>query len=534
MPSPDVSNGSGSQSKSGSNEEVFGGRGGFASAKTTPIENAATTMAGDDVFVLMPTGGGKSLCYQLPAVCTTGRTRGVTFVVSPLKSLMEDQVRSLQDKGVDVVMFIREARARLMGELGTKPSLVYVTPEKLEKSDDMKNILNTLLREGQLARFVIDEAHCVSTWGRDFREAYQGLGFLRREYQGVPIMALTATANAKVRADVINKLGITGCVELIQSFNRPNLHYEVRKKGKNIVSDIASYIRVHHHNQTGVIYCLSRNKCEEMAKQLRDKYSISARHYHAQITPQDKSEVQAAWNSGECKIIVATIAFGMGIDKPDVRFVIHHQIPISLSGYYQETGRAGRDGKPAKCILYYCYSDCHSMNRLIDKNKDSRMLSYEEKQRQKDDVRQVVQYCQNTTDCRRTQVLAYFSEKFNPIQCYKMCDNCTNHRDGMHPEDMTDVACTILELVRTISNSRATMNNVIDAFRGSKNKAVCDKGLDRFPMSGQGKQYSRELVERIFQHLVAAAALREDLYQNKMGYNNPYIVVGSEYSCMTH
>ncbi|CAE6425387.1 unnamed protein product [Rhizoctonia solani] len=506
---------------------------GLESFRTNQARAVDATMSGQDVFVLMPTGGGKSLCYQLPAVCTTGRTRGVTFVVSPLKSLMLDQVRQLRAKGIDVIMFssdqsakvAREARTRLVTK-GTKPALVYVTPEKLEMSGDMRNILDNLMRQGQLARFVIDEAHCVSTWGRDFREAYQGLGFLRQSYPGIPIMALTATANAKVRQDVIVKLGITGCEELVQSFNRPNLHYEVRKKNKGVVTDIANYIRAHHHEQTGVIYCLSRAKCEEVAKELRNKHDITARHYHAAMTANDKSETQAAWISGECRVIVATIAFGMGIDKPDVRFVIHHQIPMSLSGYYQETGRAGRDGKPAQCILYYNYADKNSMERMIEQGgKDGKPLSYEEQQRQKDDIRQVVQYCQNTMDCRRSLVLAYFSEQFNPLHCFKTCDNCVNS-EGMRKEDMTEAACMALELVESVAASRPTMNQAIDAFRGSKSKALREKGWDRSPMFGKGLEYSRETAERLFQHLVAADALREELYQNKMGYSNSFMVLG--------
>ncbi|CAE6521724.1 unnamed protein product [Rhizoctonia solani] len=506
---------------------------GLESFRTNQAPAVDATMSGQDVFVLMPTGGGKSLCYQLPAVCTTGRTRGVTFVVSPLKSLMIDQVRQLRAKGIDVIMFnsdqsakaAREARARLVNK-GTKPALVYVTPEKLEMSGDMRNILDNLMRQGQLARFVIDEAHCVSTWGRDFREAYQGLGFLRQSYPGIPIMALTATANSKVRQDVIFKLGITGCVELVQSFNRPNLYYEVRKKGKGVVTDIASYIRSHHHEQTGVVYCLSRAKCEEVAKELRERHNITARHYHAAMTAGDKSETQAAWISGECRVIVATIAFGMGIDKPDVRFVIHHQIPMSLSGYYQETGRAGRDGKPAQCILYYNYGDKTSMERMIEQGgKDGKPLSLDEQQRQKDDIRQVVQYCQNKMDCRRSLVLAYFSEQFNPLHCIKTCDNCVNS-EGMVNEDMSKVACMALELVDDLAASRPTMIQAIDIFKGSKNKVLREKGWDRTPMFGKGQDHSRETVERIFQHLVTADALREELYQNKMGFSNAFIALG--------
>ncbi|KAG9092660.1 ATP-dependent DNA helicase sgs1 [Ceratobasidium sp. UAMH 11750] len=511
---------------------------GLQSFRTNQARAVDATMEGRDVFVLMPTGGGKSLCYQLPAVCTTGRTRGVTFVVSPLKSLMEDQVRNLQTKGIDVVMFSsdqtvaagREARNRLTDQRGQKPALAYVTPEKLERSGDMQKILDTLYQRGELARFVIDEAHCVSTWGRDFREAYQGLDILRKRFPGVPIMALTATANSKVRKDIINKLGIVGCEQLVSSFNRPNLHYEVRKKAKNVVVDIANYICAHHSKQAGIIYCLSRANCEDVAMQLREKHNINARHYHAGMAAKDKHETQTAWNSGECDVIVATIAFGMGIDKPDVRFVIHQQIPMSMSGYYQETGRAGRDGKPAQCILFYNFGDKGAMDRLIERggNKEGRQqLSREEQQRQKDDLRQVVQFCQNTTDCRRTQILAYFSEQFDSRECYKTCDNCVNHIDGVELEDMSDMARMALELAGGGESVRPTMNNLIDAFRGSKNKAVQDKRLNELPTFSKGMHLTKELVERIFQHLAAADALKEELYTNSKGFCNPYMVLGT-------
>ncbi|QRV86165.1 ATP-dependent DNA helicase RecQ [Ceratobasidium sp. AG-Ba] len=509
---------------------------GLQSFRTNQARAVDATMEGNDVFVLMPTGGGKSLCYQLPAVCTTGRTHGVTFVVSPLKSLMEDQVRNLLAKNIDVVMFSgdqsaaasRDARTRLMSR-DNKPALAYVTPEKLEKSTDMQYILDVLERQGCLARFVIDEAHCVSTWGRDFREAYQGLGVLRQRYPNVPIMALTATASAKVRRDIMNKLGIPGCVELVSSFNRPNLHYEVRKKSKGVVTDIANYIKAHHFKQAGVVYCLSRKGCEEVAKELREKHGINARHFHAGMAARDKQETQHAWNVGECDVIVATIAFGMGIDKPDVRFVIHHQIPMSMSGYYQETGRAGRDGKPAQCVLFYNFGDKSAMDRMIEQpnQKEGRQqLSFEEQQRQKDDLRHVVQFCQNTWDCRRSQILAYFSEQFKSEHCFKTCDNCVNHVEGTGREDMTETAQMALELASGAEGSRATMNNLVDAFRGSKNRAINDKGLNQLPMFGKGASLSRELVERIFQHLLADNALKEDLYQNSKGYSNTYISPG--------
>ncbi|ELU44675.1 RecQ type DNA helicase Rqh1 [Rhizoctonia solani AG-1 IA] len=497
---------------------------GLESFRTNQAPAVDATMSGQDVFVLMPTGGGKSLCYQLPAVCTTGRTRGVTFVVSPLKSLMIDQVRQLRSKGVDVIMFssdqsakaAREARNRLVAR-GPKPSLAYVTPEKLERSGDMRSILDKLMRSGELARFVIDEAHCVSTWGRDFREAYQGLGFLRQSYPGIPIMALTATANAKVRRDVMNKLGIADCVELVQSFNRPNLHYEVRKKGKGVVADIANYIRAHYHEKSGVIYCLSRAKCEDVANELREKHGISARHYHAAMTVSDKTETQAAWISGECNVIVATVSDSLSIT--DISLIAPlKRLPLAWE-LTSQTLLPG-NGPCGSRWQDYCYADKNSMERMIEQGgKDGKPLSFEEQQRQKDDIRQVIQYCQNTMDCRRSQVLAYFSEQFDPRHCLKTCDNCVNS-EGMRNEDMTEVAQMALEFVESIANSRPTMIQTIDAFKGSKAKTFRDKGWDRSPMFGKGTDLSRETAERLFQHLVAADALREELYQNRAGYTS--------------
>ena len=304
----------------------------LTSFRTNQLEAITATMEGKDVFVLMPTGGGKSLCYQLPAVCRTGATRGVTVVVSPLRSLMTDQVQHLLDKGVDVVSFsgdlssddLREARTKLLSN--RPPQLLYITPEKLDKSGDTKNILTRLHNGGMLARFVIDEAHCMSTWGRDFRDSvstifyiiqsppncsqYKDLDKLRQLYPNVPIMALTATATSHCVQDVVKLLGIGGCVMLKQSFNRPNLFYDVRKKGggKTLMSDINEFITTNHPNESGIIYCLSRNKCEKVAEELRTKFGLRAQHFHAQMTSKEKADAQSAWQKDKCQIIVATVS----------------------------------------------------------------------------------------------------------------------------------------------------------------------------------------------------------------------------------
>ncbi|KAI7486687.1 ATP-dependent DNA helicase [Hortaea werneckii] len=348
------------------------------------IQAINTTLAGKDAFVLMPTGGGKSLCYQLPSLITSGKTRGVTIVVSPLLSLMEDQVQHLNnlrvqafllngESNADAKRHVRDALA--MSEPQKYIQCLYVTPEMLSKNQSLVSLFERLYQRNQLARLVIDEAHCVSQWGHDFRPDYKQLGEIRRKFPGVPVMALTATATENVKVDVIHNLSMKNCEVFTRSFNRPNLFYEVRsKKGKQDVEEIAGLIRDNHRGQTGIIYCLSRKDCENMAKALKKEHKIRAYHYHAGLESPEKTRIQKCWQAGEYQVIVATIAFGMGIDKANVRFVFHHSLPKSLEGYYQETGRAGRDGKPSSCYLFYGFGDATKLRRMID--EDAERLVY--------------------------------------------------------------------------------------------------------------------------------------------------------------
>ncbi|KAJ3573735.1 hypothetical protein NP233_g2250 [Leucocoprinus birnbaumii] len=349
-------------------EFVFG----LKEFRPNQLEAISATLEGKDVFVLMPTGGGKSLCYQLPAVCTSGKTCGVTIVVSPLTALMEDQVSALTAKGVDAFFWSadslqHEVSAKLFSG-DKKPSLLYVTPEKLRASSSCRNLLERLYRQQQLARFAIDEAHCISTWGQDFRSAYQGLGQLRQDYPNVPIIALTATANERTRDDIVDQLRLRNPASFNQSFNRPNLKYYIEKKTK-VLDSIVDFIQRKHPNSSGVIYCLSRRSCQNLTEQLQSK-GLRAEYFHAGLDKDTKNRLLEEWKKDKFRIIVATIAFGMGIDKPDVRFVIHHDLPKSLSGYYQETGRAGRDGKPADCVLYYSYKDFLTICWMIENDND--------------------------------------------------------------------------------------------------------------------------------------------------------------------
>lgn len=501
--------------------------------RTNQLDAINGTLSGKDVFVLMPTGGGKSLCYQLPAIVDSGKTQGVTVVVSPLLSLMEDQVYHLNRLGVQAFFVNGEQPADARNEImsGLKQHnveefirVLYITPEMIAKSTAFNNIFRDLHRRRKLARIVIDEAHCVSQWGHDFRPDYKELGSIRRNYPGVPVMALTATATENVKVDTIHNLGIRGCEVYTMSFNRPNLYYEVRPKpkGKGLLKEIIDIIQNKHHQQSGIIYALSRKKCEELAKQLREEQGIKAHHYHAGMKPEEKSEVQKMWQEGRYQVIVATIAFGMGIDKADVRFVIHHSIPKSLEGYYQETGRAGRDGKRSGCYLFYNYSDMMILKHMVDEGDGS----WEQKERQNAMLRLVIQYCENKSDCRRVQVLAYFAETFRKEDCGAACDNC-NSSTTFATKDFTEYAAPAIKLVQGLTTNErdVTLLQCQDIFRGAYNKKSSgnDRDLEGY---AAGKALERGDVERLFGRLLAEDALEEFNVMNKGGWANQYLRPG--------
>ncbi|UJO23873.1 ATP-dependent DNA helicase hus2/rqh1 [Fulvia fulva] len=490
------------------------------------------TLGGKDAFVLMPTGGGKSLCYQLPSLVRGGKTRGVTIVISPLLSLMEDQVQHLRNLNIQAFLInsetTKEERGFLLDSLKNPDvekfiTLLYVTPEMLSKSAAINNAFARLHQSKRLARLVIDEAHCVSQWGHDFRPDYKEIGEVRKRLPGVPVMALTATATENVRLDTIHNLGIDGCEVFTQSFNRPNLYYEVRMKGKgkSDLNSIASLIKDDHPKQTGIIYCFSRKDCENMANALK-ALGIKAHHYHAGMEGPEKANVQKEWQAGRYHVIVATIAFGMGIDKPNVRFVIHHSIPKSLEGYYQETGRAGRDGKPSSCYLFYGFGDASKQKRFIDEGEGS----HEQKERQRQMLKKMTQYCDNRSDCRRVQVLSYFSERFDPEDCDGGCDNCTSD-SSFHDVDYTDYAEKAIELVRKVHKEKVTLLHCIDVFRGGKSSKITQLSHDSLEEYGWGSELDRTDQERLFYRLLSEDAIREENIVNKSGFAANYIMLGS-------
>ncbi|VUC34466.1 unnamed protein product [Clonostachys rosea] len=492
------------------------------------LEAINATLAGDDAFVLMPTGGGKSLCYQLPAVVKSGKTRGVTIVISPLLSLMQDQVDHMKALGIQAVAFNSECSAQykrqIMGAFNERTpehfvELLYVTPEMVSKSPQFSDALETLYRKNKFARLVIDEAHCVSQWGHDFRPDYKTLGQLRRKFPSVPLMALTATATQNVIVDIKHNLGMNHCQVFSQSFNRPNLTYEVRPKTGNAAATdaIAELILKNYRNVSGIVYTISRKQAEEVAGKLSSDHGIAADYYHAGIEPKEKAEVQTAWQKGEIKVVVATIAFGMGIDKPDVRFVVHHGLPKSLEGYYQETGRAGRDGKPSDCILFYGKGDIRVLKKLISDGEGGA----EQKERQMSMLNRVTAFCDNQADCRRTEVLRYFGEDFTPEQCNKSCDNCKAAL-VFEQKDFSECAVAAIKVVQV--QRRLTPNQCADILLGKAYPASEEKLSGRW--HGMAKGMKKHEVVRVIDKLSAEKAFSESNQVSRYGIAIQYLRVG--------
>lgn len=499
------------------------------------LEAINATLSGKDAFVLMPTGGGKSLCYQLPAIIQSGITRGVTIVISPLLSLMYDQVEHLKKLKIQAFVLNSEVSAQAKREIysslrGNRPEqfveLLYVTPEMVSANPAFVDVVAGLHKNGKLARIVIDEAHCVSQWGHDFRPDYTKLGEFRERFAGVPLIALTATATENVKVDVIHNLGMKGCDVLTQSFNRPNLVYTVLAKNKKaeMMNKIVDLVTNKYRGQTGIIYTLSRKNCEVLANELWEKHGVQAVFYHASLKPEDKKQVQADWQAGKWQVIVATIAFGMGIDKSNVRFVIHHTMPKSLEGYYQETGRAGRDGKLSGCYLFYGYQDTMILRKFIDDGEGGR----DQKERLHSMLNRMVQYCEDKVECRRVQVLGYFGERFSKDDCNGTCDNC-NSKSTYETVDRSDEAKAAINIIQNRDGQDYTVVLVGDIMRGVKSQKVQSLGMEQSRYFGVAKHLKKNECESLIYRLIGEHAFKEDNKTNKKGFTAAYIKLGAAY-----
>lgn len=414
-------------------------------------------LQGKDTFVLMPTGGGKSLCYQLPALLM----EGTAIVISPLIALMKNQVDAVRmvSANDDVAHFLNSSLSKSQvdavkrGVLSGKTKLLYVAPESLTKEENV-----SFLSGVKISFYAVDEAHCISEWGHDFRPEYRRIRPLVNQIGVAPIIALTATATDKVRGDIKKSLGIMDAVEFKSSFNRPNLYYEVRPKTENVEKDIIRFI-LQQKGKSGIIYCLSRKKVEELAEVLRAN-NINARAYHAGMESQVRTQTQDDFIMERLDVIVATIAFGMGIDKPDVRFVIHYDIPKSLEGYYQETGRAGRDGGEGRCITFYSPKDV----RKLEKFMEGKPVSEQEIGRQL--IQETAAYAESSV-CRRKFLLHYFGEEYHQDNCGN-CDNCLHPRSKV---EATEELCHLLTVLGELKD-RFKAGYVIDVLTGRETDEV--------------------------------------------------------------
>ncbi len=432
-----------------------------------------SVLDGRDTLVLMPTGGGKSLCFQLPALMFDG----ITIVISPLIALMKDQVDSLVANGVSAAflnstldadeMDTVERRA-LSGQL----KILYLAPERLA-SDGFQLLLSQL----KVSFIAIDEAHCISEWGHDFRPDYRNLKDLRRSFPSVPVMALTATATPRVREDIVKQLEIQTAQVFLSSFNRPNLHYAIRPKN-NAFGQLVQVLQP-YKNKPVIIYCFSRKDTESLADDLSHA-GFSASPYHAGLDRETRTQTQDKFIRDEVPIIVATIAFGMGIDKPDVRLVVHMDLPKTIEGYYQETGRAGRDGLPSDCILFYTFGDRRKQEFFIEQIEDDA-----ERELATRKLAQVISYCESTT-CRRQFLLKYFGEKWDLSVCTS-CDNCVSVPREMH--DATEIAQKILSAVLR-TNEMFGAVYVMDVLRGSKKERILQNHHETLSVYGIARNVS--------------------------------------------
>lgn len=467
----------------------------FKGEQETIIHNL---LSGNDSFVIMPTGGGKSICYQLPALIMPG----TAIIISPLIALMKNQVDAIRSLSHDsVAHFLNSSLNK--GEItavkkdintGTT-KMLYIAPETLKKDETIE-----FLKSIDISFVAVDEAHCISEWGHDFRPEYRRIKQMVKEIKDVPMIALTATATPKVQSDIIKNLQMTDAVVFKSSFNRPNLYYEVRSKGKKgeAIKEIVSYIKA-RPNKTGIIYCLSRKRVDEIAGILQAN-GIKALPYHAGLDAKVRADHQDKFLMEDADVIVATIAFGMGIDKPDVRFVIHYDIPKSIEGYYQETGRGGRDGLEGECVLFYNPADIEKLEKFLkDKPVAEReigeLLIFE------------TEAFAESAACRRKFLLHYFGEEFPEKDCGKMCDNCR------HPKEKVDgqaAAISALKMIKEIKG-KYNLKHCVDILIGSKTHEVAMSGHHEISSFGVGKDHDDNYWKSVIRQLLLRGLVSKNI-----------------------
>jgi len=474
----------------------------FGYSDFRPLQEAIIqdALAGRDVFALMPTGGGKSLCFQLPALMR----EGLTIVVSPLISLMKDQVDALQTSGIGATFLNsaldrHEAVARLRGLHRGEYRLLYVAPERLMLDTFLERALNW-----NIAQIAIDEAHCISEWGHDFRPEYRELKKFRGHLPDVPIMALTATATERVRADILKQLALRDPRCYVASFNRPNLSYRVVPKSapyEQLVAFITG-----RPNDSGIVYCASRKTADSLARNLSED-GVKAKPYHAGLTARERTQNQELFLRDDVRVITATIAFGMGINKPNVRFVVHHDLPKNIESYYQETGRAGRDGLPSECVLLFSASDVVKQTHFIDEKSEN------EQRIAREQLRQMVHYAE-TRECRRATLLKYFGEEWpanstavdgHGPSLQVSCDGCDNCLTPRQTFDGTIPAQKFLSCVHRIcakSGFGFGLNHVVEVLTGADTHAIRQRGHNQLSTYGIGRELRRDAWQAIGRELL--------------------------------
>jgi ATP-dependent DNA helicase RecQ len=497
--------------------EVFG----FDAFRGPQAEIVGHVSAGGDALVLMPTGGGKSLCYQIPAIVRQRAGQGVSIVVSPLIALMHDQVGALLEAGVAAAFLnsslsSEESQAVEKSLLRGEITLLYVAPERLNTPRFLA-LLDSLVERGELALFAIDEAHCVSQWGHDFRPEYRALAVLAERFPGVPRVALTATADALTREDMIERLQLQHARTFISSFDRPNIRYQLVEK-KDATAQLVRFIRDEHSSanghDAGIVYCQSRRRVEEVAGMLNDA-GFQAMAYHAGMDTPDRQRNQDRFLREEGWVMVATIAFGMGIDKPDVRFVAHLDMPKNIEGYYQETGRAGRDGEPANAWMAYGLQDVVNQRRMIDESPAAD--AFKQVLRGKLDA---LLSLAEASDCRRVRLLSYFGELSQP------CGNCDNCLNPPAQHDATESARKLLSCIYRVQQSSGSAfgaGHIMDILRGKTTEKVTQHGHQSLSTFGIGADLSETQWRALIRQLIA----REALHVDGSGFNTLHLTEAS-------